>query len=63
MEVTTVGELEVLLANIKNKSLPIRLINDATEDEENIWIYSMEVSNTGSNGYELDGEVRLIGGE
>jgi len=63
MEVTTVGELEALLATIKDKDLSIRLINEAVEDEENIWVHSIELSDTGASGYELDGEVRLIGGE
>jgi hypothetical protein len=63
MKASTVGELEELLATIKDKSLPIRIVNEQEEDEENIWVHSIEVSDKGSSGYEEGGEVRLIGNE
>jgi hypothetical protein len=39
---------------------PIRLISDL-EDEENIWLHTIEVSAKGQSGYEVSGEIRLIG--
>jgi hypothetical protein len=32
-------------------------------DEENIWLRRVEVHHQGSSGYELDGEVILVGSE
>ena len=29
----------------------------------NYYLYDIEVNNTGSSGYEVEGEVRLLGGE
>lgn len=63
MEVTTVQELIDALQKIEDKTLAIRLVNSLEDDEENIWIHSIEVSDTGQSGYELDGEVRLLGSE
>jgi hypothetical protein len=63
MNISTVGELEELLATIKDKSLPIRIVNEQKIDEENIWAHSIELNNTGDSGYECCGEVRIIGNE
>jgi len=59
----TVKELIKRLEKIKNKNLPVRVI--AIEDESNYWLDpdGVEVSNTGESGYEISGEVRLIGSE
>lgn len=60
-EVTTVQDLLTALNSINDKSLPIRFVGLGLEDEEdNCWIESIEVSGTGSSGYEIEGEVRLI---
>ena len=63
MNATTVQELIEALQQIEDKTLPIRLVNSLEDDEENIWIHSIEVSDKGQSGYELDGEVRLLGSE
>lgn len=44
---------------------PIRLIvpNDMDMDNENIWLNEIEVSEKGQSGYEVSGEIRLIGNE
>ena len=42
---------------------PVRLINEGVDDEENIWVNDIEVSQKGSSGYELSGEIRIIGSE
>ena len=42
---------------------PVRLINEGVDDEENIWVNDIEVSPKGSSGYELSGEIRIIGSE
>jgi len=41
------------------QDLPIRTYNKYTE-EGNEWIDGIEHSETGSSGYELEGEVRLL---
>ena len=40
----------------------VRLLN-GNEDEENIWLNNIEVSEKGDSGYESGGEIRLIGSE
>jgi len=59
----TVKELIERLQKIKNKNLPIRVIS--IEDDSNYWLDAdgVEISNTGESGYEISGEVRLIGSE
>jgi hypothetical protein len=42
---------------------PIRIINSDVDDEENIWLNEIEVSQKGQSGYEESGEIRLIGSE
>jgi len=61
----TVKDLIKQLQKIKDKKLPIRVIEEEDNDDPNYWlnINSIEISNTGENGYEFCGEVRLIGNE
>jgi len=63
----TVQELINELNNIKDKSLDVRVlennINNPNYNIENYWISRIEVANTGQSGYELHGEVILIGEE
>ena len=63
MNVSTVKELIVVLNQIEDKSLPIRLVNQQVDGDENIWLNRFEISETGQSGYELKGEVRLLGNE
>jgi len=63
MKATTVQELIDVLEKVEDKTLPIRLVNDEAEDEENIWMFKVEVSDTTQSGHELEGEVRLLGSE
>ena len=58
-------ELLKLLSNLTEEQLEldINLVNSNSEDTENIWLQELEVSNTGSSGYEVAGEIRLIGNE
>ena len=63
----TVQELLNELNNIKDKSLDVRVlennINNPNYNIENYWINRIEIANTGQSGYELHGEVILIGEE
>jgi hypothetical protein len=63
----TVQELINELNNIKDKSLDVRVlennIDNSNYNMENYWINRIEVANTGQSGYELHGEVILIGEE
>jgi hypothetical protein len=47
------------------QDLPIRLVSvsEDGQNEENIWLSEVELSNTGDSGYEVSGEIRLIGNE
>lgn len=63
MKVESVQDLIDILKSIKNKKLPIRLINEQNEDNENIWLHSIEISDEEDSGYEVEGEIRLIGNE
>jgi len=58
-----VKELIEELKKIKDKTLEVRVIEDYDDGGPNYWIRSIEVSETGRSGYELEGEVRLIGRE
>ena len=63
----TVQELINELNNIEDKSLDVRVLeNNITNPNynmENYWINRIEVYNTGQSGYELHGEVILVGEE
>ena len=49
---------------IEDKSLPVNIETQVfCEEDANYWLSDIEVSNTGSSGYEMIGEVRLIGVE
>lgn len=54
----TVQDLINELEKIKDKSIDIRV--PIGDDEVNLWVNKIEVSNKGQSGYELYGEVRLI---
>lgn len=41
------------------QDLPLRVV-DESNDEENLWVYGINFSNTGDQGYEISGEVRLL---
>jgi hypothetical protein len=61
-----VKELIKKLQKIEDKTLPIRVIEEEDNDDPNYWlrpIGSIEVSNTGEDGYQICGEVRIIGSE
>jgi len=57
-----VKELIKRLDKIKDKDLDVRVVIPEFDDE-NYWLSEVEVSNKGDSGYELHGEVRLIGNE
>jgi hypothetical protein len=58
----TVEKLIKRLQLIKDKSLPVNIETQTfCEEDETFWLSDIEVSNTGSSGYEMSGEVRLIG--
>ncbi len=63
----TVQELIDALNTIENKDLCVRVLENNPHNPnfnmENYWLDEIEVSDTGQSGYELHGEVRLIGGE
>tara|TARA_R100001530_G_scaffold115234_1_gene82171 strand:+ start:227 stop:412 length:186 start_codon:yes stop_codon:yes gene_type:complete len=60
----TVEKLIKRLQLIKDKSLDVRIeIQTYTDEDTNYWLSDIEVSNTGSSGYEIGGEVTLIGVE
>ena len=62
----TVKELIKLLQAIKDKTLTVRVNEEEDNDDPNYWLRpvgSIEVSNTGEDGYQNSGEVRLIGNE
>ncbi len=57
-----VKELIKKLEQIKNKDLPVVVadIEDSSGDFYNHWVQNVEESETGSSGYEIEGEVRLL---
>ena len=65
----TVEKLIKRLQLIKDKSLDVRIETQTypwsiyTDEDTNYWLSDIEVSNTGSSGYEVSGEVTLIGAE
>ena len=60
----TLEKLIKRLQLIKDKSLDVRIeIQTYTDEDTNYWLSDIEVSNTGSSGYEIGGEVTLIGVE
>ena len=63
----TVQELIDALNTIENKDLCVRVLENNPHNPdfnmENYWLNEIEISDTGQSGYELHGEVRLIGEE
>ena len=67
----SVGYLEEILSQIKDKTLPVRVSipkesgvgYHKDDDSPNYWIDSVFVRNTGDSGYEQNGEVELWGHE
>ena len=63
----TVQELIDELNTIENKDLLVRVLennpNNSDLNMENYWLLELEVHDTGQSGYELNGEVILIGEE
>jgi len=59
-----INELINVLNKIEDKSLPIRMIELDKDGwfKDNYWLEEVQVSDTGSSGYEIEGEVRLYGG-
>ena len=58
-----VRELIVELQKVEDKSLEVRceIDDDIYKNNPfNAWVYMVEESSTGSSGYELLGEVRLL---
>jgi hypothetical protein len=55
------------LNTIENKDLCVRVLENNPHNPdfnmENYWLDEIEISDTGQSGYELHGEVILIGGE
>lgn len=47
------------------QDLPVRILIDHEDhdDDENYWVNKVEVSKKGSSGYELEGEIRILGSE
>ena len=63
-KVVIVEKLIKQLQLIEDKSLDVRIeIQTYTDEDTNYWLSDIEVSNTGSSGYEVGGEVTLIGVE
>ena len=57
-----VKELIKKLEQVKDKDLPVVVadIKDSSGDFYNHWVQNVEESETGSSGYEIEGEVRII---
>ena len=61
----TIKQLVKYLLTIEDQNLPVRVCLDTKEYDKdaNYWLHNIEVNNTGSGGYEVSGEIRLIGNE
>ena len=61
----TIKNLVKYLLTIEDQKLPVRIcINTEKYDTDaNYWLNDIEVNNTGTGGYEVSGEIRLIGEE
>jgi|TARA_B100001094_G_scaffold169278_1_gene163744 hypothetical protein len=61
----TVQDLINNLNTITDKTLNVRVLennpNNSDYNLENYWIDRIDVANTGQSGYELHGEVVLVG--
>ena len=59
----TVKELIKKLQQIEDTTLSVRVIEEKDNGRPNYWLNNIDISDTGETGYELHGEVRLIGKE
>jgi hypothetical protein len=61
----TIKQLVKYLLTIEDQNLPVRICIDTEryDPDANYWLHDIEVNNTGTGGYELSGEIRLIGSE
>ena len=59
----TVKELIKKLQQIEDTTLSVRVIEEKDNGRPNYWLNNIDISDTGETGYELLGEVRLIGTE
>tara|TARA_R100001443_G_scaffold116368_1_gene136586 strand:+ start:1369 stop:1563 length:195 start_codon:yes stop_codon:yes gene_type:complete len=61
----TVQDLIDNLNTITDKTLNVRVLennpNNSDYNLENYWVDKIDVANTGQSGYELQGEVVLVG--
>ena len=61
----TVQDLINNLNTITDKTLNVRVLennpNNSDYNLENYWVDKIDVANTGQSGYELQGEVVLVG--
>ena len=78
-ETGTIKELHKLLGKMMKEhpecaELPVRVFQDGDYDDEicttcsinqsvNFWLNDLELHSTGNSGYEVCGELTLIGGE
>jgi hypothetical protein len=58
-----VEEMIAELEKIEDKTLDVRVIQEKDDGEENYWASHVEVSNQGDSGYNIFGEVRIVGTE
>tara|TARA_R100001143_G_C3238746_1_gene78098 strand:+ start:92 stop:295 length:204 start_codon:yes stop_codon:yes gene_type:complete len=62
----TIKNLVKYLLTIEDQNLPVRIclnLDGVYDEDANYWLHDIEVNNTGTGGYEISGEIRLIGGE
>jgi hypothetical protein len=58
----TIKELLKMLEPYKDDDkISIRILFDDKVDEDNYWVYKVDISEKGESGYP-NGEIRLIGG-
>ena len=63
-KIDTVQDLIEVLQQIPDKNLGVRLeVNNGEDDPTNYWLYQIVYNPTGTNGYEMSGEVSLFGTE
>ncbi len=62
-KVDTVQDLIDVLQAIPDKNLGVRLEVNSKDDPTNYWLYEIVYNPTGTNGYEMSGEVSLFGTE
>jgi len=57
-----VKDLIKKLEQIRDKNLPVVVadIEESSSDFPNYWVEDIEEHETGSSGYEIEGEIRLV---